>query len=83
MAQEKWFHPKKKLNWHADDTLKIRRQNALNSRHGSLIQAAHALQSLSNVSQNDEVRRKSRADAVYFFAQHKKKLALKSKTRRG
>ena len=72
----------RKLNWHKDDSQKIRRQNAINSRHGSLLQTAHALQGLANKSTDSETARKAKADATYFFEQHKKKLALKSKTRR-
>ena len=69
----------RKLNWHADDSQKIRRQKALNSRHRSLIQTAHALQGLANISAIPEVKRKAKADATFFFAQHKKKQALKGR----
>jgi hypothetical protein len=72
----------RKLNWHKDDQRKIRRQKALNSRHGSDFQVAQALLGLANKSTDVETKRKARADSVYFFEQHKKKQALKSKTRR-
>jgi hypothetical protein len=76
----KWFEPERRLNWHATDFQKVRRQNALNARHKSLIQTAKALQALANVQKgrNPEVARKAQADATYFFVQHKKRQALKS-----
>jgi hypothetical protein len=78
---DKWYAPKRNLNWHATDSQRVRRQNALNTRHGSLIQAAHALQALANVqpNKNSEVARKAQADATYFFVQYKKKVSLKGK----
>ncbi len=77
---DKWFKPTAhKLNWHADDSERTRRKNALNSRHGSLVKVGHALLGLANVSQNDEVRRKARADSTYFFAKHKRKMELQGK----
>jgi hypothetical protein len=69
----------RKLNWHKDDQRKIRRQKALNSRHGSLIQTAHALHGLANKSTDPETVRKAKADSTFFFAQHKKRIELKSK----
>jgi hypothetical protein len=72
----------KRLNWHKEDQRKIRRQNALNSRHGDLMQTYHALNGLSRVTRDSETKRLAKADAVHFLEQHKKKQALKSKTRR-
>ena len=71
----------RKLNWHKDDSQKIRRQKAVNSRHGSALQTAHALLGLANKSTDDETKRKAKSDSVFFFAQHKKKLALKTRRR--
>lgn len=81
-ATEKFFHPDRKLNWHKDDSQKIRRQKALNSRHSSFLKAGRALQALANVSNDSETARKAKADATFFFAQHKKRQELKSKIRR-
>jgi len=66
------------LNWRKDDFQKVRRQNALNSRHGSLIQTYQALNGLSRVTTDPETKSKAKADATYFLVQHKKRQALKS-----
>jgi hypothetical protein len=79
---DKWFKPTAhKLNWHADDSERNRRKNALNSRHGSLIKTGHALLGLSGVTKysNPALSRKAYADAVYFFAKHKRKMELQGK----
>ena len=69
----------KRLNWHKEDSQKVRRQNALNSRHGDLMQAYHALSGLSKVTRDPETKRLAKADATYFNAQHKKRMVLKGK----
>ena len=71
-SKNKWFEPGKTLNWTKDTGQAKRRIAALASRKGNHLQAARALLSLSNVTQDDETRRKSRSDALYFFRQHNK-----------
>ena len=68
----KRFTAGKPLNWKASDSQIQRRKAALASRKGKTLKAARALLSLSNVTRDKEIARKARADALYFFAQHKK-----------
>ena len=62
------------LCWDKDDSQKVRRQYALSSRRGSPIATAKALMALSNAYNggcgDNEVARKARSDALYFFRIH-------------
>ena len=69
-SQGKWYHKGKSLGWSKDDGQIKRRRAALASRRGNYLKAARALQSLSNISQDSDTARKSRADALYFFRKH-------------
>lgn len=71
-TKEKWFEPGTKMNWSKDDSQTTRRRNALKSRRGNLLRTARGLMALSNVTQDKETQRKSRADALYFYAKHRK-----------
>jgi hypothetical protein len=46
------------------------------------MEAYHALSGLSRVTRDPETKRLAKSDVTFFNIQHKKKLALKSKTRR-
>jgi hypothetical protein len=74
----KFFEPGKSLKWHKSDSQKVRRENALRTRRGDFLAAGKALLALSNVSRDSDTSRKAYQDAVYFFAQHKKRMALKA-----
>jgi hypothetical protein len=69
----KWFEPGKRLNWSKTDTQAVRRRNALNSRHGSYLRTARALQALANITQDKDTKRKADADAAYFFSMHNRR----------
>ena len=71
--KDKWFEPGASLNWSKSSGQAKRREAALASRKGNYLKAARALLSLSNLTRDDETKRKSRADALYFFRQHKKR----------
>jgi hypothetical protein len=66
----KWFEAGKSLNWHKTDGQTKRRENALKSRKGNLLKTARALQSLANVTIDEETKRKARADAIFFFKKY-------------
>jgi len=66
----RWFQPGKTLGWHKGDTQSQRRRTALTSRRGNYLKTAKALNSLANVTRDDETQRKARADAKYFFKLH-------------
>lgn len=74
----KWFEPGRETGWSKSDGQAVRRRNVLKSRKGDYLKAGRALQALSNVTKDDETRRKSRSDALYFFAQHNKQQKAKS-----
>lgn len=67
----KWFDPGRHLGWSKSDSQKVRRDNALRSRRGNALKTGRALLALSNVTRDEETSRKARADALYFFRQHK------------
>lgn len=71
---ERWFSPGRKLGWEKTDSQKTRRSTALKSRRGNELRTGRALLALSNVTQDAETKRKARADALYFFKVHKKKI---------
>lgn len=73
MAKKKWFEPSgKSLGWSKGDGQAKRRTAALASRKGNHLRAAKALMALANVTTDRETERKSRADALYFYRQHKR-----------
>jgi hypothetical protein len=69
---EKWYHPKVEMKWHKDMGAEERRQNALLAHGGDELAAAQALQALANVTTDRETKRLARADARYFYGEHKK-----------
>ena len=71
--KDRWVESGDSLNWSKSSGQAKRREAALASRKGNYLKAARALLSLSNVTQDDETKRKARSDALYFFRQHKKR----------
>ena len=72
----KWFEKgkgAKPTGWRKEDTQTQRRRVALTSHKGKLLPTARSLMALSNVTTDAETRRKSRADAQYFYALYKAK----------
>ena len=67
-----WFEAGKSLNWHKDDSQQTRRRAALKTRRGNYLKVARSLQALSNVTTDLETKRKSAADAAYFFMMHRR-----------
>jgi hypothetical protein len=65
-----------RLDWRKEDTERTRRKNALCSKNGDLVSTGKALLSLAGRTCDQNEARKARADAVYFFAKHKRKLQL-------
>lgn len=68
----KWFEAGRSLNWHKDDSQRVRRAAALKSRRGNNLRTARALQALSNVTTDLETKRKAAQDAAYFFMMYRK-----------
>lgn len=68
----KWFKPGRRTGWSKDNSQTRRRRAILASRRGNYLKAARALMALSNVSQDKETSRKSRADSLYFYKMHAK-----------
>jgi hypothetical protein len=62
----KWFKPGKPLNWCKTDSQSQRRREALKARKGDYLATARALQSLANVNQDSETKRKAEGDSKYF-----------------
>lgn len=75
--KEKWFEPGRKTGWAKIDSAEKRRRTVLKSRHGDELKAGRACLALSNVNKgrkgDSETHKKARADADYFFRQHRKK----------
>jgi hypothetical protein len=71
--KEKWFEAGKKTGWSKLDSAEKRRRTVLKSRHGDELKAGRACLALSNVTRDKVTHDKARADADYFFRQHRKK----------
>jgi hypothetical protein len=70
---DKWFKPSRiDTGWHKTDSQTKRRRAALKAHKGSHLSAARACQQLSNITNDIETKKKSRADAKYFFLMYKK-----------
>jgi hypothetical protein len=67
----KFFHPGVKMDWHKDQPASEKRANALKAHKGDKLATARALQELANVTTDSATARAAKADANYFFAEHK------------
>jgi len=56
-----------------------RRRLVLNAHKGDALSSARAMQSLANVTTDRETKQAARADAVFFFSQHKGKPSPRQK----
>ncbi len=70
-GSEKFFYPGVKMDWHKDQPPSKRRANALKAHKGDKLATARALQELANVTTDSATARAAKADADYFFAEHK------------
>ena len=67
---EKFYHPKVEMHWHKDQSVEVRRANALKAHNGNELATARALQALANVTTDAETAKLAKADADYFFSKH-------------
>ena len=67
---EKFYHPKVEMHWHKDQSVEVRRANALKAHNGNELATARALQALANVTTDPETSKLAKTDADYFFAKH-------------
>ena len=70
---DKWFDPTTHSGWQKDMPLKTRRNKVFVAHGRDALASARSLQALANVTQDSATKRAAKADAKYFFAQHKKK----------
>lgn len=70
--KDRWYHPQVKMDWEKGMTIGQRRRNALRAHGGSKLSTARALNALANVTTDGATEKKARADAKYFFKEHKK-----------
>ena len=68
---EKWYEHNVEMNWHKDETVEVRRANALKAHKGDELATARALQALANVTTDAETAKLAKGDADYFFAKHR------------
>lgn len=73
MKKQKTIRRNNTLNWSKDDGQQTRRNSVLKSKRGNILEAGRALLSLSKRSKDPDVKRKARADALYFFNKVKRK----------
>jgi len=64
---EKFYHPKVAMHWHKDQSIHVRRANALKAHNGNRLSTARALQALANVTTDARTVTLAKADADYFF----------------
>ena len=67
---EKFYHPKVEMHWHKDQSVEVRRANALKAHNCNELATARALQALANVTTDPETGKLAKTDADYFFAKH-------------
>ncbi len=65
--EDRWYHPKVKMNWHKADTAETRRRNALKAHQGDVLATARALVALSNVTTDRPTEQLARTDARVLF----------------
>lgn len=68
----KWFKPRsKQTGWKKTLSARARRRKAIKT-HKSFLSAGRSLQALANVTKDKETRKKAKADAEFFFEQHRR-----------
>ena len=68
----KWYNPTIKSGWSKTDSQVTRRKKALKAHKGDYLSTAYSLQSLANVTKDEQTKTKAISDAKHFFALHKK-----------
>jgi len=68
---QKWYEHNVEMNWHKDESVEVRRVNALNAHNGDELATARALQAVANVTTDSETATLAKSDAEYFFSRHK------------
>ncbi len=63
----------KQMGWDAEDGQSKRRRAILDSCHGNALKAARILQNTAIRGGGEDVRRKARNDAQYFFKMHERR----------
>lgn len=68
-----WYKPEvSDTGWHKDLDIKTRRTLALKGHKGDMLATARSLQALANVTEDKPTASKARADARYFFDEHRR-----------
>jgi hypothetical protein len=70
---DKFYNPKVHTGWHKSQSLAYRRNLVLKAHGRDLLSSARAMQALANVTQDKQTAIAARADAQYFFREHKRK----------
>ena len=70
--KEKWYKPSVTSGWNKRDPAHLRRYRAKHAHKGDNLAAGRALQALANVTTDKTTKKLARADAQYFFDEHKK-----------
>lgn len=68
---EQWYEPGVETGWKKDMPEGKRRRLVLQAHKGDELSSARSMQAKANVTTDRETEQKARADAVYFFGEHK------------
>lgn len=68
---KRWYRPVIQSGWEKNMSQETRRAKLLQAHKGDNLASARAMQSLSNVTEDEETAKKARFDALYFFEQHR------------
>ncbi len=69
--REQFFEKGVTTGWMKDMPMDKRRRLVLKAHKGDKLSSARSMQSLANVTTDRETKRAARADAVFFFGEHK------------
>lgn len=71
--ESKWYQPTTHSGWSKTDSQLVRRRKVLKAHGGSYLSSAYSMQSLANVTKDNQTKIKATSDAKHFFKLHKKK----------
>ncbi len=69
---QQFFHPKVHTGWEKDMSAEERRRRVLSAHKGDELAAGRSMQALANVTTDSATKSAARADALYFYAKHRK-----------
>ena len=70
---KRWYETKVETGWEKGMPMMKRRRLVLRAHNGNHLSSARAMQALANVTVDRQTKALARKDALYFYAEHKKR----------